>query len=515
MSPNRRIVLNIAATYGRSLYQLAIGLFCGRWTLMALGVTDFGLMSVVGGLTAFIAFFNTLLANAVGRFYACSIGKAGAGADKDAALEECREWFSVAVCIHTVVPCLLMAAGYPIGEWAVRHFLMIPPERLESCVWVFRFVCISSFLSMVSVPFNAMYTAKQYIAELTVYSFVTATLNIFVLHYMVTHPGIWLVAFAAWTCVLNAVPKVLIAARAVSLFPECRFRYRYARNAGKIRQIVDYAGWTTVGGIATILRNQGLAVLVNRFFGPSVNAAMGIAGNVNAQTATLSNSIHGAMTPVVSQAVGAGDMEKVRRLSFRFCKLSMSAALVFMVPLAVELPLVMRMWLKNPPPYSVGLCWMMLLQSFLDKNTLGHGMAVMSYGRLKWYQIVVGGFNMLTLPAAWVFCRMGMNVYWVGVAMVSAWSLMVYSRLFFARKYLNMGMRKWASEVMLPVLASLAVAAAAAALPKAFMPATPFRAAAAAILSTAVLAPMIWFFVADGDERDFLKSKLCRKFGNG
>ena len=154
MTENRRIALNIAATYGRSLFALVCGLFTSRWVLMALGQSDYGLYGVVGGLTAFIAFFNGLMAAAVGRFYAFSVGQAKVAGTQGEGLEVCRQWFNTAVLIHTAVPLVLIAVGYPVGMWAVESFLTIPPERVEACRWVFRFVCLSCFVAMVNVPFT-------------------------------------------------------------------------------------------------------------------------------------------------------------------------------------------------------------------------------------------------------------------------------------------------------------------------------------------------------------------------
>ena len=168
MTQNRRIALNILATYGRSLYALAIGLFCGRWALMALGEVDYGLIGVVGGMTAFVSFINSLMAASVGRFYAVSVGAANRAGHVKEGFEQCRIWFNTAFSIHTVVPLVLIAIGYPIGDWAVRHFLTIPPDRISACVWVWRFTCFSCFVGMFNVPFSAMYGAKQEIASLAV-----------------------------------------------------------------------------------------------------------------------------------------------------------------------------------------------------------------------------------------------------------------------------------------------------------------------------------------------------------
>ena len=236
MTANRRIFLNIVATYGRSLYAFACGLVTARWVLLSLGEVDFGLLGVVGSMTAFVAFLNSLMASSVGRFYAYSYGVSRKSGGKEG-LEDCRRWFSLAVAIHTLVPVALMLAGYPAGEWAVRHYLTIPPERIGACVWVWRFACVSCFAGMVSVPFSAMYTAKQEIAELTIYGFCTTTLNVLFLGYMITHPGVWIVKLSAWQCFLAVTPAAIISYRAVKCYPECRFRRAYVRDRERIHQL--------------------------------------------------------------------------------------------------------------------------------------------------------------------------------------------------------------------------------------------------------------------------------------
>ena len=144
----------------------------------------------------FISFFNTVLASSVSRFYAYSVGRTQVKGHESSGLEECRRWFNIALFIHTLVPCVLIAIGYPVGIWAIKSFLVIPLDRVSSCIWVFRFVCVSCFIGMVNVPFSAMYTAKQYIAELTVYGVVSSTCNVAFLYYMITHPSDWLTKYS-------------------------------------------------------------------------------------------------------------------------------------------------------------------------------------------------------------------------------------------------------------------------------------------------------------------------------
>lgn len=171
MTQNKRIILNTIATYGRSMIGVLCGIFSTRWVLEALGQVDFGLYGLVGSLVIFVAFINIQFSTAIARYYAFAIGEAKVATDKNYALNETRSWFTVAVLIHLILPTILVGIGYPIGSYAITNGLLnIPSDRTDVCLWLWRFACLSCFIGMMSVPFQAMYTAKQYIAELTIYS---------------------------------------------------------------------------------------------------------------------------------------------------------------------------------------------------------------------------------------------------------------------------------------------------------------------------------------------------------
>lgn len=507
MTDNKRIFLNIIATYGRSLFALVCGLFTARWVLQSLGKVDYGLMGVVGGLTAFIAFFNGLLATAIGRFYAVSVGKSQANGQTLHGLEACRQWFSIAVFIHTVIPLLLIAIGYPLGVWAVRHWLTIPPDRIEACVWVFRCVCISCFIGMVNVPFTAMYTAKQYIAELTIYTFVTTTLNVCFLYYMVTHPGVWLTRLAVWTMCLSVIPQVMICLRAIIIFPECRFRLSLVWAPQKFKQLLYYAGWQCFGSLGALLRVQGLAILVNKYFGPKVNSAMAIGNNVAAHAGTLSASMIGAFQPAIANAYGAGVMERMRALAYRASKIGTLLLLLFMIPLAIELPMVLKIWLKDVPQYTDGLCWCVMAMVVIDKTAVGHMLAVNAHGRIALYQAVLGGALLLTLPLAWLWIALGWGVYAVGWAMIATIMLCAWGRVWFARSLVGMSARYWLFRIFLPLCMIGGVSGVVGLLPRLWMTASFGRILVTGIVVEVTLLPLAWIFLLDDEERNFVKKK--------
>lgn len=506
MSPTRRIVINIAATYGRSLYSLACGIITARWVYVTLGESDYGLMGVVGGITAFISFINNVLSLSVGRYYAFYVGKAS----KDAAtgLLECRQWFNSAFVIHSVIPTVLMAIGYPIGIWAVRHFLTIPPDRVESFVWIFRFSCITRFWGMISVPFNAMYVAKQYIAELTIYSFVTTTLNVFFLWYMVSHPGDWVVRLGLWNCMMVMVPAVIITLRAYVIFPECRFVPKYMKSIRHLREMLGYAGWFSIELFGNLFRFNSLPILVNKYFGAAQNAALSIADTVAAHAQSLSGALRTAFQPAIVNALGAREMDKAISLMHRVCKFGTLLVLVFCIPLSVEIKEVLNIWLKTPPEGSAMLSIGILASLILEKLTTGHFIMINGQGRIARYQISVGICFTMTFFLAWVLMAVGVGVYSVAYSINATLAVACLIRLYFVKKTFNVGPRIWLYKIFIPIAIATAIPAAIGFIPRLFMPASFLRVVVTTAVVETFFLPMSWFFVLDGGERIYFIKKL-------
>lgn len=512
MSPNRRIFLNIVATYGRSVYSLIIGLFTARWVLMTLGNSDYGVYGVVGGLTAFIAFINGIMGVSVGRYYAYAVGRAKISGLEEQGLEECRQWFNTAVVFHTLLPLALMAIGYPIGEWAIRSFLVIPPDRIEKFVWIFRFTCVNCFWGMISVPFNAMYTAKQYIAELTVYSFVATTMNFVFLWYMVNHPGDWLIRYGFWNCLLGFVPAVIITIRAYFIFSECRFNIRYMCSFSHIKELSGYAGWYAFGMTGNLFRYQCLPILVNKYFGPIQNTAVAIANSVASHTTTLSGSLVGAFSPAITNALGAGDISRATRLLHMTCKFGALLVLPFCIPLSIEASEIMRLWLKNPPEASPLLAIGIMVSLVLEKITTGHWVAISGNGKMALYQFLIGLNFMLSVPICWGMFACGTSVYAVAYSLTSVMVGAIVIRVCLLKHYLNVSPRYWIRRVFVPIALSTCATVAIGVLPRFFLAPSFFRVVLTTIVSECVLIPLVWFLVLDPEERVYIFGKLSHIF---
>lgn len=510
MTANKRIALNVIATYGRSLYALVIGLFCGRWALMALGHVDYGLVGLVGGLTAFVSFLNGLLAGAVCRFYAVSVGAARKNADLSAGIDECRKWFNTALLIHTAVPFVLLCMGYPIGEWAVRHFLTIPPDRIGACLWVWRFTCLTCFVGMVNVPFSAMYTAKQEIAELTIYGFVTSTLNVCVLYYMLTHPAVWIVKYSLWTMLLSVSPQLIIAWRAVVKYPECHFMWNYLYSRRRICEIVKFAlarFWTA---LSAVVATQGNSILVNKYLGPAFNTSMSVGGAVAGHASTLSASLSGAFWPAIANKAGEKDDEAVRQFSFRACRLGSCLVLIFAIPLALEIKEVMHIWLKNPPVCASLICVTVLIDIVLERMSEGYWMAIMGLNRgLSMYSAWVSIAGLTRLLIAWLSFALGFGILGLCVAIVVSRIVAIVVRVVLGRVLVDMSVCYWVSKVFVPVvIVSAIVAALGYCVQVVFVTPTFGRVVLTSVVCELVFLPLAWFRLLGVEERLLVMGKF-------
>lgn len=513
MTQNKRIVLNTIATYGRSIFGMLCGIFSTRWVLEALGQEDFGLYAVVGGMSIFLSFLNIQLSGAISRYYAYSIGQARVAVDADAGVRECRAWFTTAVLIHTVVPLILVIAGWPIGIYAIEHgWISVPSERLDACLWVWRFVCVFTLIGMMTVPFQAMYVAKQYIAELTVYSFIQTLAKTAFIYYMVVTPKDWLVSYAFAMGFISELPQIVVLLRAYKIFPECRIIPAVFRELGRVRQVASYAIWTTIGGIGYIASHQCMGILLNNFFGPKVVGAFGVAQTVSSEAASLTGALQGAFQPAITTSYGADELETMRDMSFRVCKIGTVLTLMFAIPMALEIDEVLRIWLKTPPPYASQMCLCTLAFIVIEKFSCGHVTAVNATGRIAKFQTVRGVLRTLVIP----FAVIAAYLEWGAIAATAALPISVVfvdmGDVYMARNRVGMGVRYWVRKVFVPLCVFTMVVTALGLLPRCFLVPSFCRVVITTLFTLCVMIPCSWFVVFTDAERIILRDGIVKRF---
>ena len=477
---------------------------------MVLGDEDYGLYGLLGSLTLFVTFLNIQFSQALSRFYAYSFGRVKVVGESEALLES-KKWFTCGVFIHTVVPCILLAIGYPIGAYAIEEgWLTIPAHRVMTCLWIWRFACINAAVAMFNTPFNAMYTAKQYIAELTVYSVAQTIIRTAFIYCMTIIPGDWLFGYALGMCLIIIVPQAIICLRAIMVFPECKFVASALKERSRFQQIAAYAWWQTIGGAGYLARHQLLEIIVNRHFGPKANAAYTVGAQFSAEATSLSGALLAAFSPAISTAYGAGDCSLMRLMAYRACKFCALLTLVFAIPMFIEVDEVLRLWLKNPPEGASALCMIMIGVVVIEKITAGHVLAVNATGKIAAFQIASGAISVVAVPIALFLLMLTHSVNMVAMALLITTALTGLAYVVIARPVAGLSARLWVRDIFVPITFVTLVAGIAGYVPQMLLPSSLFRVSMTTVSTLVVFVPASIAFVMDAGERKFLFDRIHR-----
>jgi O-antigen/teichoic acid export membrane protein len=509
MKASHRILLNTAATYGRSLLGTALGLFSTRWVLQALGQVDFGLYGVVGSVILLMTFLNEGLAVGVSRFYAYAIGR-GEGLPPHQARDELTRWFNTAVSLHVTLPGVLIALGYPLGIHAIENWLIIPPDRMSACLWVFRFSLVTAFISMASVPFVAMYTAHQSIAEITAFSLLGTVGRFMIAYSMLSVQTDRLVAYALGMMALGAGIQLLLILRAVFKFDACRFNRSYLFERRYLKELFGFVGWKMYGMTCVVGRTQGTPVLVNRAFGPAVNAAYSISQQVSLHATNLSTALVGAFQPAMITMEGKGNRQRMLEMALQVCKFGALLVLLFAIPLMLEMETVLRLWLNDPPEHTAWLCLCMLAVLVIDKTTAGHMLAISAQGQIARYELVQGTILVAAIPVMWGLFHLGYGPAAVGYAFVATMLVYSWGRLWFCKRQLNLSPMIWVRQAAIPIALVVVCSSLMGTLCLQAVPPGFLRLCLTTAACGTTTAVMGWFVLLNAAERAFAAGLISK-----
>jgi O-antigen/teichoic acid export membrane protein len=497
MTPSNRIALNTLITYLRSLISAVLGLFSTRWVLDAIGQSDFGLFAVVGSIITFIMFLNGVMANSAARYFAYSIGEGD--------IEKVNEWFNSTLSIHLILPICLILIGWPVGEYCIDNYLLIPNHRLITAHVVFRISLLSAFVSMVTIPFSAMFTAKQQMRSLAVWGTFQSLFSFSFSYLLDRLSGDLLLIYSIGIVSITIVIQIGLSVHAMIVFYECRVRRVHMLNIERFIKILSFAGWSFIGSFGAILRNQGSAIMLNIYFGPKVNAAFGIANTVAAQVMTMSNAMTGAFSPEMNASEGRGDRNYMINTALRMCKFSTLLVMLLAIPMIAEVEFILRLWLHDVPQYSGRLCQLMLLMFIIEQMTIGYMSAVNAQGKIAAYQATLGTILVMTLPLELLFLRAKYPPTSVGVAFVITMAIVSLGRVYWGQYLLNMPVKAWFVNVFLPCFIVGIISLIMEIFIIFIMPSSSFRflmVTVAGILSIVILG---WYIVLNSSEKSFVK----------
>ncbi len=402
MEESKRIILNTFAQYTRTIINTCLSLYATRLILAALGETDYGIYSVVGGVVAMLSFVTNALVSTTQRYLSFHHG----ASDK----EKIYGVFGNSVLLHFLIAGILILLLSALSHPVLHSMLHIEPERLSAAHGVYAAMVVMLGISFITAPFRATFIAREnivFISIIDVLEGVSRLLIAILLTY--EHHFDKLILYAVLMCCVSLFSFLSFAVYALYHYEECHFPRLREWDMSYIRGLSGFAGWTMYSTGCIVARTQGIAVLLNRFFGSALNAAYGIALQVNGATAFIAQSIANSMSPQIIKAAGQGKQSDVLLLSELASKYAVCLFGLVAIPMIAEMDTLLQIWLGNPPEYSTVFCQFILVSCLCDQLTMGLTIANQATGKIKYYSLIINTVKLLTLPAAWLCLHYGLN----------------------------------------------------------------------------------------------------------
>lgn len=393
----RRIAKNTAMLYIRMLLIMAVSLYTSRVVLNVLGVEDFGIYNVVGGIVVMFSFLNGAMAQSTQRFLAFELGRGD--------FRQLQKVFSLSLTLHIGIALLVLIMAETLGLWFLNTQMNIPPGRMEAAHWIYQFAVFSFMVNVVQVPYNAAIIARERMHVYAYISIAEAVLKLFIVFVLMWITFDKLKLYAVLVFCVNVMIAFLYRMYCRLKIKESRYRFVWDKKL--YITLTGFAGWNLFGTLAWLMKSQGLNIILNIFFGPLLNAAYGIANQVNAAVNSFVQNFSMALNPQIVKSYAVGDLPYTVTLLFRGARFSYYLFLFFAVPLLIETEVILKLWLKNVPEYAVIFTRLVIVNSIFESFTYTMGTAVQATGKNKWYQFIVGSTILLNLPLAYWFLKCG------------------------------------------------------------------------------------------------------------
>ena len=441
---DKRIAKNTLLLYVRMLFTMLISLFTSRVVLHTLGVTDYGINNVVGGVIAMLGFLTGSLSAASSRYITFDLGKGD--------IDVMKRTFGNILNIHFILAGLVIIFGETVGLWFMSTQLQIPSERAMAAKWVYQFSIFSSVLGVICVPYNATIIAHERMSAFAYISIIDAVLKLLIVYLLVVIPYDKLIIYSILFFCIQVFDCVVYGVYCVHHFEETRTRPLY--NGKLFKEIFAFAGWTMTGSLAIIGYTQGLNILLNIFFGPVVNAARGIAVQVQNVCQQFCSNFQTALNPQLTKSYAQGDLDNMHRLLIKSSKFSFYIFFIIILPLMFVADFVLKIWLGIVPEHTVSFLRLILIVGLLYTLSNPIIVSVHATGRLKKFQLIEGSMLLTIVPIAYVMLKFfGMPPEYVFIIHIVVEFLTQFARLRIVLPMIGMKLSLYFRKVLVPVAA--------------------------------------------------------------
>lgn len=439
---NKRIAKNTLLLYVRTLFIMAITLYTSRVILNALGVEDYGIYNVVGGVVAMFSLISGSLSNAISRFITFELGRGD--------IKKLGVIFSTSVNIQLGLSLLIMILGAVIGGWFLNTHINIPEGRLTAANWVLYCSLLMFCINLISIPYNACIIAHEHMAAFAYVSILEASLKLLICYLIVISPFDKLISYAILLVIIALIIRFVYGIYCNKHFGECHYRFIYDRTL--LGQMGSFAGWQFLANGCWMLNTQGVNILINMFFGVALNAARGIAIQVDGAIQQFVNNFMTAVNPQITKDYAAGRIKEMFTLVCRGAKFSFFLLMLFAIPVMLETEYILTLWLKNVPDYTVVFLRLTIIGSML--NMLGGtGLtACFATGKIKTYSIWITSIGILVFPFTWIAFECGLPVESTYIIFIIIYIGVNIVRLYIMKYIMHFPPILFVNKVVLPML---------------------------------------------------------------
>lgn len=493
---NKAIAINTIYLYVRLALTAICMLLTTRFAIKALGVSDFGLFSVLGGVISFITLFNTIMLSTSNRFIAVTIGKGN--------LENIRDQFNVNLLIHFGIAIVTLIVLLPIGNWYVMHYLNFDGDLIMARN-VLDITIIGSVISFIGVPYNGLLMAKEKFSVFCIADVVSHVLKMLAALSIMYFFENKLFVYAIGISVCSALPTFIYY-----FYCNCHYRdivrYRFVHDRNMFKEVFSFSAWVGFGAFATIGRSQGASILVNLFFNTTMNAALGLGQNVNSLVSTFAQNVTQPMAPQITKNFAAGNMERCSRLLVMNTKISYLTMLVISSPFLIAPEWIFELWLGQVPPYAVMFLTLLIVDVLIGTLNSGISNIIFASGKIRMYQVVINVNRLVAILFAYIVLKTGAPAY----SLLYSYILFTIIGLFLVQWVLNHTIHFdnmiLIRQSYLPCLLTTVLAIPA------FLFKIPVHPLLQMILGVLYLLTIMWLFALRIEEKSYLKKTIVNKF---
>ena len=395
----KRIAKNTLVLYVRMIFLMAINLYTTRVVLQALGVEDYGIYNVVGGIVALFSILSKSLATASSRFLNCEMGRG----------DEIRlkSVFSVSLSIQVLIAVIIAILVELLGVWFLNNKMVIEPERMQAANWVLQFSVITFCFNLVSVPYNAAIIAHEKMSAFAYISIFEGIAKLAICYLVMISPFDKLIVYAGLICAIQVVIRFIYGAYCKMNFPECK--YKFVKDKTLFVELFSFAGWNFIGASAGVIRTQGGNILINLFFGTSVNAARGVANQVNRAVGGFASNFMIAVKPQIMKSYASGDKEYMTDLINKSARLSYFMLLFLSLPIVLNIDFILQTWLEVVPDKTGIFVLLTVALALLESLSEPLIATQLATGKVRNYQLIVGGLMLLNIPTSYLMLKLGFD----------------------------------------------------------------------------------------------------------